>query len=78
MLTVYRRSAHGAESQAITDLRSPTVEDWQKWKPNIMTRYKAIPARLFIREMEAEGLRVTCVHIEVENVALLVLTYFVV
>jgi len=78
MLTFHRRPTHGAESQAITDFRSPTGEDWQKWKPNIMTRYKAIPARLFIREMEAEGLRVTCVHIEVENVALLVLTYFVV
>ena len=59
MLTVYRRSAHGAESGTAADLRSPNAEDWQKWKPSIMARYRAIPARLFVREMEAEGLRVT-------------------
>jgi hypothetical protein len=60
MLTVYRRPTHGAESQITADpnLRPPGAEDWQRWKPSIMARYKALPARLFIREMEAKGLRV--------------------
>jgi len=61
MLTVCRISADGAESQPAADLRPPNAEDWHKWKPSIMARYKAIPARLFIREMEVEGLRVTWV-----------------
>ena len=76
MLTVYRRSAHGTESQAVTDLRSPDAEDWQRWKPSVMARYRAIPARLFIREMEAEGLRVTYVQTGVDNMVSLVLMCF--
>ena len=59
MLTVYRGSARGAESQTAAELRPPNAEDWQKWKPSIMARYRAIPARLIVREMETEGLRVT-------------------
>lgn len=59
MLTIYRRSARGAEGQTAAGLRPPNAEDWKKWKSSIVGRYKAIPARLFIQEMEAVGLRVT-------------------
>lgn len=40
-------------------LRQPEPEDWQRWQPRLMARYKVSPARLFIEEMKAEGLKTT-------------------
>jgi hypothetical protein len=41
------------------DLRKPEFEDWQRWKLRIMRRYKFSPARVFVDEMEVEGLWIT-------------------
>ena len=38
--------------------RDPTPLDWERWKPTIAARYKSIPARVLIGEMNAEGLHV--------------------
>jgi hypothetical protein len=39
--------------------RYPTTADWQRWKPTIAARYKTVPARVIIREIDAEHLFVT-------------------
>ena len=41
------------------DLRKPEIEDWQRWHLRIVANYKISPARVFVDEMEAEGLGVT-------------------
>lgn len=41
------------------DLRKPEIEDWQRWQLRIVASYKIFPARVFVDEMEAEGLWVT-------------------
>ena len=49
------------DSSSCQSLRPPEQEDWQRWQPRIVARYKNTPARVFIKEMEAEGLRITYV-----------------
>jgi hypothetical protein len=39
--------------------RRPSPADWQRWAATIAVRYKRVPARLLIVEMEADGLLVT-------------------
>lgn len=39
--------------------RDPTPLDWERWAPTIAARYKSVPARVLIGEMNAEGLNVT-------------------
>ena len=39
--------------------RRPTSADWQRWAPTIATRYKVMPARVLIQEMNADNLLVT-------------------
>ena len=41
--------------------RHPTPLDWERWAPTIAARYKSVPARVLIGEMNAEGLHVTYV-----------------
>lgn len=37
----------------------PTPLDWQRWAPTIAARYKSVPARVLVSEMNADGLHVT-------------------
>ena len=45
--------------------RDPTPLDWERWKPTIAARYRGVPARVLIGEMNAEGLQVTYVPSQV-------------
>jgi hypothetical protein len=47
--------------------RQPTSLDWQRWAPTIKARYKSEPARVLIGEMNAEGLHVTYVLLQVPH-----------
>lgn len=45
--------------------RNPTPIDWKRWAPIIAARYKSVPARVLVSEMNAEGLQVTYVPSQV-------------
>jgi hypothetical protein len=50
-----------AQLKRLNELRKPELKDWQRWQLQIMARYKISPARVFLDEMEAEGLGITLV-----------------
>ena len=49
--------------------RHPTSDDWKRWEPRVLARYKGVPARVLIAEMEADGLHVTYVLLQVLHIA---------
>lgn len=48
--------------------RDPTPLDWEQWAPTIAARYKSVPARVLIGEMNAEGLHVTYVSSQMAHI----------
>jgi hypothetical protein len=43
----------------MSSLRAPVPADWKLWEPRIKERYKKVPLRILLREMEDMGLKVT-------------------
>jgi hypothetical protein len=46
-------------SNLCQELRHPTPLDWARWKPIITAKYKNGTALMILKELEAEGFRVT-------------------
>lgn len=49
--------------------RRLTPDDWKRWKPRVTARYRSVPARVLIAEMEADGLHVTYVLLQVLQIS---------
>jgi len=43
----------------MSSVRAPIPADWELWEPRIKERYKKVPLRILLREMEDMGLEVT-------------------
>jgi hypothetical protein len=59
------RSKSSSVTTAVREAHQhPTTVDWERWKPIIEARYKIVTARVLIGEMNADGLLVTYVSLQ--------------